>query len=274
MVNLFYLDKNPKKCATYYCDKHVNKIMIEICQILCQIHHEIGEKKPPYKRCKAIKDTLKPYIWAKKSINNYLYCCNLANSLLKEFKYRFDKEHHKSEPVIKWLSENIPNKIKKKRLTKFKLTNNVKIYNNYFKNSIYASRVIYVDFKCKNDKWSKRKIPEWFVLLKKEVNTKKNILKKKIMINVKDKLPKFSKKNNLTVRRFHSFLRICYDNLFEDKWNRKIKQMKNMFNEKKPLINQLGLPHLYKILEISNKLFDIKNLNKLNKKSLKFRNKL
>ena len=50
MVNLFYLDKNPKKCAQYYCDKHVNKIMIEIAQILSQIHHTIGEKKPPYQK--------------------------------------------------------------------------------------------------------------------------------------------------------------------------------------------------------------------------------
>ena len=33
MVNLFYLDKDPKLCAKYYCDKHVNKIMIEILQI-------------------------------------------------------------------------------------------------------------------------------------------------------------------------------------------------------------------------------------------------
>lgn len=39
MVNLFYLDKNPKTCAKYYCDKHVNKIMIEIAQILSQVHH-------------------------------------------------------------------------------------------------------------------------------------------------------------------------------------------------------------------------------------------
>ena len=34
MVNLFYIDKDPKLCAQYYCDKHVNKIMIEILQIL------------------------------------------------------------------------------------------------------------------------------------------------------------------------------------------------------------------------------------------------
>jgi hypothetical protein len=30
MVNFFYLDKDPQKCAEYYCDKHVVKIPIEI----------------------------------------------------------------------------------------------------------------------------------------------------------------------------------------------------------------------------------------------------
>ena len=31
--------------------------------------------------------TLNPYIWAKTSINNYKYCCDLAKSLLEEFKF-------------------------------------------------------------------------------------------------------------------------------------------------------------------------------------------
>ena len=58
MVNLFYLDHDPKKCARYYCDKHVVKIPVEICQILSQIYHELGTKKPPYKRCKGISFNL------------------------------------------------------------------------------------------------------------------------------------------------------------------------------------------------------------------------
>jgi RNA polymerase sigma-32 factor len=87
-------------------------------------------------------------------------------------------------------------------------------------------------------------------------------------------LEDLSKKHNLKVRRFHSFLRICYDNLFNDKWDRKIKEMTNMFNSNKPLINQLGLGHLMKVYEISNELFDLKKLEKLNNLSLKYRNKL
>ena len=41
MVNFFYLDKDPQKCAEYYCDKHVVKISIEIAQILSKIHQKL-----------------------------------------------------------------------------------------------------------------------------------------------------------------------------------------------------------------------------------------
>ena len=55
------------------------------------------------------------------SKENYLYCCNLAQALLEEYKFRYNKKTHKCEKPIKWLTNNIPTKIKKK-LTKFKLT--------------------------------------------------------------------------------------------------------------------------------------------------------
>ena len=128
MVNIFYLDKNPKKCAQYYCDKHVNKILIEILQILSQIHHTIGDKKPPYKKCTAIKSNLAPFKWAMESKSNYKYCCNLAFYLLEEYKFRYKKEEHKCIKAFQWLSKNIPNKIKKIKRTKFLLTENVSAY--------------------------------------------------------------------------------------------------------------------------------------------------
>ena len=274
MVNLFYLDHNPKKCSKYYCDKHVIKIIVEILQILSQIHHNIGTKKPPYKKCKAIHESLAPYKWASHSIGNYKYCINLAKYLIEEYKFRFEKNNHKSEKALFWLENNIPTQIKRKNRTKFLLTNNVNIYSNYFKDIVSASRSMYVDFKCSNDKWTKREIPEWFIKLDRSQGIKKEKLIIKILDNVKNKLPELSKKHKLKVRRYHSFLRICYDNLFEDFWKKKIKTMGNMFNEKKPLLYQLGYPHLLKVYSISNDLFDLDKLNKLNTLSLGYRGKL
>ena len=273
MVNLFYLDKNPKLCSQYYCDKHVNKIMIEILQILSQIHHNIGDSEPPYKKCMAIKPNLAPYVWAMKSKSNYKYCADLAYYLLQEYKFRYQKNEHKCEKAIEWLSHNIPKSIVGVRRTRFILTDNVSAYQEYF-SDVEASRYVYVDFKCKNDKWSIRQEPKWFSVYLKKSNLERGKLIEKIMINVKEKLPDLSKKHNLKVRRFHSFLRICYDNMFNDKWDRKIKNYTNMFNTSKPLIHQLGYGHLLKVLEISNLIFNLKILENLNNNSLKYRNKL
>jgi hypothetical protein len=37
-MNIFYLDKDPKKAAQYSCDKHVVKMILESAQMLCTAH--------------------------------------------------------------------------------------------------------------------------------------------------------------------------------------------------------------------------------------------
>ena len=272
MVNIFFLDKDPSKCAKYYCDKHVNKIMIEICQILSQIHYlEIGNKAP-YKYTTTISNNLAPFRWASTSTGNYKYCINLAESLLDEYKYRYNKNTHKSERVIIWLKNNIPKNIKVGKRTKFMFTNNVNIYIDYYKDQVIASRNIYIDFKCKSDKWTKREIPEWYLEMSKNNYKRKEELKKKINNQVRVVLPNQYKNNkNIKVKRYHSFLRICYDTLFKNKWSREIIKYKNMYNKSKPLLHQLGVPQLEKVYKTSKELINSKKLQKLNNISLKYR---
>ena len=40
------------------------------------------------------------------------------------YKFRYEKNEHKCDKVIEWLKNNIPEKITKQKLTKFKLTEN------------------------------------------------------------------------------------------------------------------------------------------------------
>ena len=37
-MNIFYLDKDPKTCAQYHCDKHVVKMILEYAQLLSTAH--------------------------------------------------------------------------------------------------------------------------------------------------------------------------------------------------------------------------------------------
>jgi len=275
MVNFFYLDKDPKKCAKYYCDKHVNKIFIEICQLLCNVIHNNTNMIAPYKKCNNISPTLAPYMWANRSKGNYMYLINLAQALLNEYKYRYQKDSHKSEKVLIWLKNHIPTHFEKKNRTKLFYTKNIDLFAKYIKNDIDCFRYIYVEYKCKSDKWTKREKPEWFEIYKNKANKIKEKYKELLKENVNVKLPKLYKNNkNVEVKRHHSFLRIVYDNMFKEKWLSYIKKYKNMYVQNKPLINQLSFIHLQEAYKISNKLFNENNLNKLNNISLKFRGKL
>ena len=274
MVNFFFLDKNPKLNAQYYCDKHVNKIMIEICQLLSNVLHNNTNLKPPYKKTTNIPITLAPYKWANYSKGNYIYLLNLAEALLNEYKYRYDKNEHKTEKVIEWLKNNIPNHFKHKKRTKLFYTKNIDLFHKYIKDDVDCFRYIYVNYKCKNDKWTKRKKPKWFDIYNKKSNSEKEFYKKKLLENVKIKLPELYKKDkDIKVKRFHSFLRIIYDNMFGEKWLNYIKKYKNMYNDKEPLINQLSFVHLHEAYKISKELFNKNKLIELNEKSLIWRGK-
>ena len=94
MVNFFYLDINPKKCAQYYCNKHIIKIPIEITQILSKVHYELKSNidyDKIYKNSSVVKNTLGPYIWIKESLDNYIWACNLGleRAKIKIFDFYF-----------------------------------------------------------------------------------------------------------------------------------------------------------------------------------------
>ena len=43
-MNIFVLDKDPKKAAKYHCDKHCVKMILEAGQMLC-VAHWVGALK-------------------------------------------------------------------------------------------------------------------------------------------------------------------------------------------------------------------------------------
>lgn len=274
MVNFFYLDKNPEKCAKYYCDKHIIKIPIEIAQILSKIHHILKTKldfAKIYANSKVVKETLGPYLWTISSLENYIWTCKLGLELIKEYKYRFGKTSHKTEEVLQYLLDNPPH-IESKDITPFIMTNKYDMFQYISTNPISNSRYNYCEMKCANDKWTKRTKPKWFVKLNKKIMEEKNKLKKEILYTVKEELPVLAKQNGWTVYRFHSFLRVSYDCLFQGKWDEKAKYM-NKYDKSIPLINQLTYPQLYFVNTIAKSLSKPNVLNELNIKSLMYRNK-
>lgn len=273
MVNFFYLDKDPKKCAKYYCDKHIIKIPIEIAQILSKIHYELKSNidiNKIYKNSSVIPITLGPYLWSIESIDNYLWTCNLGIELINEYKIRYNKTIHKTEDILIFLLNNPP-KLPKIGITKFKMTNKYDMFQYISDNPVICARYNYCEMKCINDKWTKRNKPLWFLKLKLLINKKKNKLIKDINKQVREILPSLVQKGD-RVYRFHSFLRVSYDHLFQGKWDIKAKMMNN-YNNKKPLLYQLTYPQLYFIYKITKSLENKEVLSKLNILSLIYRKK-
>ena len=274
MVNFFYLDKDPKKCAQYYCNKHVLKIPIEIAQILSKIHHEIKsgiDCNRIYGNSAVVKNTLGPYCWIHDSYDNYIWTAQLGLELINEYKLRYNKNNHKTEVILKHLAENPP-KLPKIGITKFIGTNKYDMFQFISKDPIICARYNYAEMKCNNDKWNVHGPPEWFEQLRKHILFHKKKLIHEIDKQVREVLPSLVGKGD-TVHRFHSFLRVSYDHLFQGKWDVKAKLM-NKYDKDKPLIHQLTYPQLYYVYEITKSLENKKTLFKLNIESLKYRNKL
>ena len=274
MVNFFYLDKDPNKCAQYYCNKHVLKIPIEIAQILSKIHHglETGiDYCKIYKNSVVVKNTLGPYCWVKESYDNYVYTSKLGLALINEYKLRYNKHTHKTEIILQYLADNPP-KLPRIGITKFRGTNKYDMFQYISNDPIICARYNYSEMKCVNDKWDIHNPPVWYLETRKYILEEKKKLVEKINHQVREVLPALVTKGD-KVHRFHSFLRVTYDHLFQGKWDIKAIMM-NKYNKNEPLLYQLTFPQLYFVYKISKSLEDKEILNKLNVESLRYRKKL
>ena len=154
-MNIFFLDKNPKKCAEYHNDKHVVKMILETAQLLCGVHWVTGSEAP-YKLSHANHPCSK---WAREDLNNYLWLCELGLYLCWEYKHRYGKTH-KSYEIIVWCVDNHPN-IPDNELTQpaLAMPEEYKVLNN----PVLSYRNYYMGSKRDFSKWKNRSVPNWFV---------------------------------------------------------------------------------------------------------------
>jgi hypothetical protein len=156
-MNIFFLDENPKLSAQYHVDKHVVKMILETAQLLCGVHHSINTSSTLQVPYKLSHKNHPCAIWARESLSNYLYLCELGLELGKEYTYRYGKKH-KSIEVIEWCIVNKPNIIDigftKPAMAmpdEFKVDSVVKSYRNY-----------YMGAKSDLASWKNREKPFWF----------------------------------------------------------------------------------------------------------------
>ena len=176
-MNIFYLDKDIKKCAEMHVDKHVVKMILEYAQLLSTAHRVLdgtisvgvsstGRKKTTY-IIEDYRDSIlysathinhPSAIWVRQSEVNYRTLFNLFCALLEEYTYRYGKTHACTR-LMSALSSP-PKNIEYKPFTEptpampdqYKVKNDsVKSYRNY-----------YIHDKNRFAKWKNRSVPEWF----------------------------------------------------------------------------------------------------------------
>jgi len=155
-MNIFLLDTDTRKCAQYHCDKHVVKMILETAQLLCGVHHVTNQvtTEVPYKLSHKNHPCA---IWARESLPNYLYLCDLGLELCKEYTYRYGKRH-KSQDVIEWCLINKPN------IPDTTFTTPARAMPDDYKvdNVVESYRRYYMGEKSNIAVWKNRETPEWY----------------------------------------------------------------------------------------------------------------
>jgi hypothetical protein len=153
-MQIFVLDSDPIKAAQMHNNKHIVKMVLESCQLLCSVHHLTSDKKDiPYRLSHKNHPCAK---WARESFSNYIWLLDLTRALLDEYTHRYGKKHA-SERVYEWCSINLP-KIEDKGLTPF-----AQAIPEHLKSddAVQSYRRFYIEEKISFCKYTNRQIPDW-----------------------------------------------------------------------------------------------------------------
>ena len=101
-MNIFILDKDPKKSVSYLVKTHLTKMPLETAQILCSPY---SEGQAPYKRTHYNHPCC---VWARESKQNYEWLLDYAELLFNRFETVRCKPHS-SYRVVQWCKYNYHN---------------------------------------------------------------------------------------------------------------------------------------------------------------------
>lgn len=175
-MNIFYLDKDPKKCAEYHCDQHCVKMIIEYAQIMSTTHRVLDGQEY-YKKNKSnhkvrawrLNDLREKtlyqagfyhhpcVIWTEESLENYNYLYQLFCALCDEFQRRYGKKHL-TDIKLRHILKTPPQNIESKGFTKPALAMPDECKKN---DAIEAYKEFYRINKIKFAKWEHGQKPNW-----------------------------------------------------------------------------------------------------------------
>lgn len=159
-MNIFILDQDPVLAARSLADQHINKMIVEHCQLLATAHHK---DVSPYKHTHFNHPCAK---WVRESSANYVWLLDYTAALIDERYFRWpERAIHKSESVWLWYAENAQLAINHEIDTltpfaqampdNFRSDDAVSAYRNYYRSN---KRIL----NNRPAAWTKRIRPNWF----------------------------------------------------------------------------------------------------------------
>ena len=158
-MNIFLLDLDPTACAEMHGNRHVVKMILETCQLLCTVWLTTTPNAStfiPYKKTHVNHPCSK---WARASRTNYVWLCDLGRALCTEYTFRYGRTH-KCEPIIVHLSGITPDLPDDGWTPPAQAM--PEVYRNQ-KNPVDAYRAYYIHEKAHLHAWKKRDAPKWLL---------------------------------------------------------------------------------------------------------------
>lgn len=189
-MNIFVLDLNPQIAAVYHCDKHINKMAVEACQMLTAAVYYLNgiittkQRKSTSKEIiqsiwstyPISKATLEKYgdggpglafvnhpctIWVRQSSVNFSWLVELGLEICNQFEKVYYKTHECKNQLHwlqNWLNQN------KEKFPQSELTPFAQAMPDQYKheNAVIAYRNYYLgekDFAT----WTNRPRPDWYI---------------------------------------------------------------------------------------------------------------
>jgi hypothetical protein len=125
-LNIFFLDKNPEKCAQMHVDRHVTKMVLEYAQLLSTAHRVLdgvltvglsqsGRKQQRYILSDERQQMLysathinhPSAVWVRQSSANYMWLAELLEECCKEYTYRYGKIHKVESSGLMQILKNV-----------------------------------------------------------------------------------------------------------------------------------------------------------------------
>lgn len=97
-MNIFFLSADPKECAQFHADVHLNSQIKETCQMLGFVLKRT-DKYPLLPKLGKPHENNPCVLWLQAHENNQLWTYNLLCELLAEYSYRKMKQHAYAEDV-------------------------------------------------------------------------------------------------------------------------------------------------------------------------------